>query len=190
MSTILIAYGTTEGHTRSICERIAEWLHELGYSAELLDTQDAEENMALAGFDGFIVAGSLHQTQHQIALERFVSRNAADLAARPSLFLSSSLTASGKDDEHQAEARKCIEEFCKVTKWQPTEAFPIAGALLYSRYDWLKKAMMRFIVARNGGDTDDSRDYVYTDWDELRSIVERFAQVHLGTVQLSASQTQ
>ena len=46
-----------------------------------------------------------------------------------------------------------------------------AGALRYSRYGWLKRRLMRSIARREGGDTDTSRDHVYTDWD----AVDRFA---------------
>ena len=48
---------------------------------------------------------------------------------------------------------------------------PIAGALLYQEYGLLKRLVMRMIAKRAGGDTDTSRDHVYTDWEAL----ERFA---------------
>ena len=47
----------------------------------------------------------------------------------------------------------------------------VAGALVYSRYGWFKARMLRRIVAKNGGDTDMSRDYEYTDW----AAIDRFA---------------
>jgi menaquinone-dependent protoporphyrinogen oxidase len=54
----------------------------------------------------------------------------------------------------------------------------LAGALPYSRYGFLKRLLMRLIVWREGGDTDDSRDYDDTDWD----AVECFARSFLGEI--------
>ena len=45
-----------------------------------------------------------------------------------------------------------------------------------TRYNWLKRWMMRRIVAKAGGDTDTSRDYEYTDWEALRVFCEQFAK--------------
>ena len=50
----------------------------------------------------------------------------------------------------------------------------VAGALVYSRYNWLTRWMMRRIARKEGGDTDTARDYEYTDWDALRRDVEIF----------------
>ena len=46
-----------------------------------------------------------------------------------------------------------------------------AGALLYTRYGWVKRHLMRAIARHEGGDVDTSRDHDYTDWD----AVEHFA---------------
>lgn len=50
----------------------------------------------------------------------------------------------------------------------------VKGALPYTRYNWLKKIMKR-IVSKAGGDTDTTRDYEYTDWDDLRVFAREFA---------------
>ncbi|MNC94612.1 Protoporphyrinogen IX dehydrogenase [menaquinone] [compost metagenome] len=52
----------------------------------------------------------------------------------------------------------------------------MAGALPYSKYNWVKRWMMRRIVAKAGGDTDTSRDYEYTDWNDLRAFAKEFIQ--------------
>ena len=39
---------------------------------------------------------------------------------------------------------------------------------------------MRRIVARAHGDTDTSRDYEYTDWDDLRLFAQTFAERLVG----------
>ena len=47
----------------------------------------------------------------------------------------------------------------------------MAGALPYTRYNFLVRFVMRRISKAEGGDTDTSRDYEYTDW----AAVDRFA---------------
>ena len=51
---------------------------------------------------------------------------------------------------------------------------PVAGALPYTRYNWFIRRVMKRIAAKAGGDTDTTRDYEYTDWQDLRSFAEQF----------------
>ena len=53
----------------------------------------------------------------------------------------------------------------------------VAGALPYTKYGWLKRMMMKRIVAKAGGDTDTTRDYEYTDWIDLRNFARDFAEL-------------
>ena len=48
----------------------------------------------------------------------------------------------------------------------------IAGALLYTRYNPLVRFVMRRISRANGGPTDTSRDYEFTDWSGLDKLVD------------------
>ena len=62
----------------------------------------------------------------------------------------------------------------------------VAGALPYTKYGWLKKWIMRRIVAKAGGDTDTTRDYEYTDWNDVREFARAFAQRLEGSHAASA----
>jgi menaquinone-dependent protoporphyrinogen oxidase len=53
----------------------------------------------------------------------------------------------------------------------------VAGALRYTKYNFFVRWMMKRIVAAAGGDTDTSRDYEYTDWQDLRAFADRFSAV-------------
>ena len=53
---------------------------------------------------------------------------------------------------------------------------PVAGALEYSKYNPLKRWIMKRIAAKAGGGTDTSRDYDYTDWDDLQQFAEAFGR--------------
>jgi menaquinone-dependent protoporphyrinogen oxidase len=43
-----------------------------------------------------------------------------------------------------------------------------AGALLYSRYAWHERLIIRLIMWITNGPTDTSRDVDFTDWDRVR----------------------
>ena len=49
-----------------------------------------------------------------------------------------------------------------------------AGALVYTRYGWLKRRIMRRIAEADGRDVDTSRDHEYTDWQAVREFTTDF----------------
>jgi menaquinone-dependent protoporphyrinogen oxidase len=76
--------------------------------------------------------------------------------------------------QHEATVSRELDaiknRFLEETGWRPVETKMVAGALPYSRYNWLKRWMMKRIVRKAGGDTDTARDYEYTDWDDVRAF--------------------
>lgn len=180
MAKILIAYGTTEGHTRTICEQVRDWLVESGHDILLVDTKAKTPVPSFDGIECAIVAGSLHQEKHQPALVRFVKKYREILENVPSLMLSVSLTAVLRDDKHLAEAKVCVDRFTVDTRWMPKTVHLVAGALKYTKYDWMKRMLMKMIAKKNGGDTDVHQDYVYTDWDDLKAVVFSFVGARTG----------
>jgi menaquinone-dependent protoporphyrinogen oxidase len=173
---VAIVYGTTEGHTRLIAQRIAEWLSKDGHELQLVDSAAVPADLDLGQFEAFIVAGSIHAGKHQAPLIHFAKTHAPDLREKPSAFISANLTAVLEDESHSAEVQACIERFFQETDWVPTLYTPVAGALLYTQYDWLKRMLIRAIVKQRGGDTDTSHDYEYTDWEALRQFVNGFVE--------------
>ena len=67
-------------------------------------------------------------------------------------------------DEHTATAHGLVQELLDETGFSPDIVAMFAGALVYTQYGWFKRHLMRAIVKREGGDTDMSKDYEYTDW--------------------------
>ena len=125
-------------------------------------------------YDGLIVGGPIHGGKHPRQLVKCVSKNCKSLNERPSAFFSLSLSAAG-NEEQQGDATRCLNEFVEQTGWQPNASTIVAGALLYRKYGFFKRWMMKMIVKRGGGDTDTSRDYVYTDWESLDEFANEFA---------------
>jgi len=174
MKSVLVVYGTTEGQTRKIAEFIANALKAGGVKVELLDSADERASLVQPTYAAAIVCGSLHQFRFQASLRRFVKDNASWLAGIPAAFVAVSLTAALKDDGSRGELQELAQEFYRETGWTPAITRQVAGALRYSEYDYFKRLVMKLIAGQKGGDTDTSRDYEYTDWDDLAGFVEEF----------------
>jgi len=176
MTHILVVYGTTDGHTRKIAEVLAEDLRALRCCVDIVDAAGLLHRLSPEGYDGVIVAASVHIGDYQRSVARWVRTHAATLNQLPTAFLSVCLAVLEKSDKTKRELAGIIERFFARTGWHPPIAKPIAGAVLYTRYGWLKRVMMKRIVSKAGGGTDTTRDYEYTDWNDLRVFAEGFAR--------------
>jgi menaquinone-dependent protoporphyrinogen oxidase len=94
MTKIMIGYGTTEGQTARIAERIAEVIRGQGFEVQALDLKGSSD-VVLDTYDAVIVGGSIHMGKHEDHVADFVRRNRATLERLPSAFFSVSLAAHG-----------------------------------------------------------------------------------------------
>ncbi len=173
MARILLVYGTTEGHTASIAERMASVMRDDGHEVEMLDSREARKKVVTEPFDGIVVGGSIHAGDYQSSLREFVKRNREVLERTPSAFFSVSLSAADSDEESVADTQQMIDKFIAETGWRPQRVENIAGALVYTQYNFFIKQVMKLIVKQQGhGDLDTSKDHDFTDW----AAVERFAR--------------
>ena len=178
MARVLIVYSTKEGHTREIAERIARTIHDEGNEIQLSDA-NAARKQSLATFDGILVGGSVHLGAYQASLRDFVKRNREALERIPSSFFSVSMSAGDSSKESIAEVQTTLDKFFHDTGWHPRHVENFAGALLYTRYNFLVRFVLKRIVKSKGRpEVDTSRDYDLTDW----AAVERFAHEFAGSI--------
>lgn len=182
---ILICYASTEGQTRKIARFCARTLIAAGHSVEVLPATDAHD-LALAGFDGAILAGSVHMGRLQAELGTFARDHAAALNGMPSMLLQVSLAAAGEDAEERADLGRIAIDFCKHAGWDPGEIHHVAGAFRFTEYDFFKGWAMRYIAARKGQKIDPGTDTEFTDWEALARILRRWRALK-GTPRLAAS---
>jgi len=160
---------------RQKSRRLAQTLTTEGNVVDVRDARRIEREVMPEAYDGVIVAASIHARGYQRAVRRWVRRHAAALNGLPTAFLSVCLAVLEHRPEVEGDLRRILERFVARTGWHPTISQHIAGALLYTRYGWLKKRIMRRIVAKASADTDTSRDYEYTDWKALEEFAHSFA---------------
>lgn len=177
MSRILIVYGTTEGHTQEIVRRMAAAIDAGGDFAEVLDSKYARDVELSDEYDGILVGGSVHAGDHQSSLREFVKNNREMLERVPSAFFSVSLAAAHADAEARGETQVAIDKFALETGWKPKRVEAIAGALVYTQYNFFIRHLMKIIVKHEGRtELDTSRDYDFTDWDRVEQFAREFAK--------------
>ncbi len=174
---VLVVYGTMEGQTRKIGERIVERIREHGSDAQLFDSTSLPNDLDVGAYDAVVVAASVHQHRHQASVVHFVRANLEQLRAKPTTFVSVSLATVLEED--QPEAQEYVDQFLAETGWHPTETVLAAGALLYTEYDFFKRQIMKLIVWKGGGPTDASRDYEFTDWEALSVVSQVWWRIDL-----------
>jgi menaquinone-dependent protoporphyrinogen oxidase len=173
---IAVFYETAEGHTALVAERIRAALAEQGHEVRVIRCREAGA-ADFEGADGFVVGASIHMGKHHAKALKFIERHREALAARPSAFFSVNLSAKSKDPERQADARRYLEELPGLTGWTPDLRASFAGAVPYTKYGFVVRRLMRSINEKDDGDTDTSRDFVYTDWDRVREFALDFARL-------------
>ena len=172
MSTVLIAYGTTEGQTAKIADVIAEVLREKGHETDAVDVRALADTVP-AGQDAVIIGASIHMGKHDKHVVELVQKNLDVLSRLPSAFFSVSLAAHGDAEESAG----YVAQFEQETGWQPDKVAMFGGALLYTQYGFFKRHLMKKIASDKPGHLglDLSRDYVYTEWDAVKRFAEHFA---------------
>jgi len=175
MKPVAVLYATREGQTRKIAGHIAEGLRKRGLRTVLSNVKDAT-GTDLPSYSPAILAASVHAGRHEREMLRFVKLNRSELNELPTAFVSVTLSQAGVErPSASAEERKVFtagvtgvaDEFLYETGWRPTHIKPVAGALLYTKYNPLMRFVMKRIAKKAGAETDTSRDYEYTDWAEL-----------------------
>lgn len=170
----LIVYGTTEGHTAKVAAAMASTLQTRGASVSVQNSA-APWTSDPADYSAVIVAASVHAGTYQRPVRRWVHAHHLALNQRPCAFISVCLAVLNRTPKVERDLGAALQRFFEETGWKPAESKIVAGALPYTKYPWWKRWMMRRIVAKAHGDVDTSRDYVYTDWEDLEEFVIRFS---------------
>ena len=176
----VIFYTTREGHTRRIAEHVATKLRRHHIGADLYDVSALRQPIDWSPYDWACVAASVDAGHHEREMIRFVKAHRAELEWLRAAFLSVTLSEAGAEDpkatqerraKSAADAQRMIDVFVQETGWHSVHVLPVAGALAYSQYNVVKRAIMKRIARKAGAPTDTTRDYEFTDWAELDCFI-------------------
>lgn len=175
---VLIVYGTTEGHTRELCHFAAERLRAEGHQATVEEAGPDDAHPDPGAYDAVVLAASLHTGRYQAALVHFARTQHERLNARPSAFISVSLSAAGVNPGDWEGLEQCLARFEHETLWTPKAVHQAAGAIRYSRYGVFKRLALMFIARRRGHATVMWRDEDLTDYEALAKFVLAFVNAN------------
>jgi menaquinone-dependent protoporphyrinogen oxidase len=171
---LLIVYGSSGGHTTRIVDRLVDVALSREHQVQVMDCDKLPSDFSTRFFDAVIVGAPVYFGKHHRGVAQFVRTRGDELAGRPCAFFSVSLAAAAARPEDRAEAVDYVRDFVRETAWRPGLTAVFAGALRYSQYGLVTRAVMKRISKRAGGDTDTSQDYDYTDWEAVRLFGEGF----------------
>jgi menaquinone-dependent protoporphyrinogen oxidase len=181
----IVFYATREGQARRLAEHVGVDLRAHGVAVDLVDVRAVPDAIDWTAYGIVFVVASVHIGRHEREMRRFVTRYRRELEAASAAFVSITLSQAGAQDEDAPVARRAqaradvqhmIDVFTAETGWRPAHVLPVAGALKYTKYNWLVRLAIKRIAKANGASTDTSRDWEFTDW----SAVDRFVQEHAG----------
>ncbi|MFO8010364.1 MAG: flavodoxin domain-containing protein [Dehalococcoidia bacterium] len=177
MAGILILFGTGEGQTRKVANRISRVVQEKGHEAMVVQGNKAPEDFSAAGFDAAFVGTSIHMGLHQLSVRRLVRDNIESFNRIPTAYFCVCLHACGKKEKDRKQAQAYIDDFNKYTGLQPRKMAVFAGALRYPYYNFVKRYVAKLVARRVGADTDTRQEYYeYTDWEAVDAFAVEFLE--------------
>ncbi len=171
MSRILVAYSTTDGHTRHICERLQQVIAGQGDDVTVVPLAQADA-LELPGFDKIVIGASIRYGKHQPAVAQFIARHQALLESRPNAFFSVNIVAR-KPEKNQPDTNPYLIKFLRQITWKPRLLAVFAGRLDYPSYGVFDRFMIRLIMRLTHGPTDPKAVIEFTDWQQVEAFGRR-----------------
>ncbi len=169
MGNSLVIYSSTDGHTKSICERIINFSDNEN-KVKIVSLNEAA-NFNLSEFNKIIIGASIRYGKHSKDLYKFIELNKSILDSKDGIFFSVNVVAR-KSEKNTPDTNPYIKKFLKISKWSPKKIGVFAGKVDYPKYGFLDKYIIKFIMFITKGPTDTSKSYEFTDW----SKVDNFAK--------------
>ena len=175
MANILLAYSTVDGHTLSICERIAEIVRWEGHDVALVAIDDGP-TIDLDAYDKIIIGASIRYGKHRPQVVNLINSNTAKLESRPSAFFSVNVVAR-KPEKNPPETNPYLQKFLKQISWRPKYMAVFAGKIDYPRYGFWDRLAIRFIMWMTKGPTDPTAVVEFTDWTKVDEFARDFNEM-------------
>ncbi len=164
MPDTIIIYSSTDGHTKTICRRLTNFLKD-GDEIKIVSLDDVN-GLKLSDFNKIIIGASIRYGKHSKKLYKFVNLNKDILNQRQSVFFSVNVVAR-KLEKSTPDTNPYIKKFLKISNWKPKKIGVFAGKLDYPNYGFFDKYAIKLIMFLTNGPTDTSKSYEFTDWSKV-----------------------
>ena len=167
MVKALLIYSSVDGHTKTICEKIAQ---ELKGDAHIAPISDIPEN--IDSFEIIVIGASIRYGKYREEVYNFIEENRALLEAKKNAFFSVNVVAR-KADKDTPETNPYVRKFLDKVSWNPKLVDVFAGQIDYPRYGFFDKYAIKMILWITDGPTDTSKKYDFTDWTRVKSFANK-----------------
>lgn len=171
----LLLYSSHDGHTKRIVSTIADRVCVKDVECDIGNLKERQD-YDLTQYSKVLIGASIRYGYFSRAVRRYAIQNEKELNARTTAFVGVNLTAR-KEGKNTPETNAYVRKFLEGTPWKPTAAAVFAGALYYPRYNTFDRVMIRFIMRITGGETDTTKEIVYTDWKKVDEFADKFASL-------------
>ena len=169
MPDTLIIYSSTDGHTKTICKRLINFLKD-GDKIEIVSLEQAKK-FELSEYNKVIIGASIRYGKHSKELYKFVNLNKDILNQKKSVFFSVNVVAR-KSEKSTPNTNPYIKKFLKISDWRPKKIGVFAGRVDYPSYGFFDKYIIKLIMLLTNGPTDTSKSYEFTDWSKVDEFCE------------------
>ena len=167
MPDTLIIYSSTDGHTKTICKRLINFLKD-GDKIEIVSLEQAKK-FELSEYNKVIIGASIRYGKHSKELYNFIELNRNILDQKQSIFFSVNVVAR-KSEKNTPETNPYIKKFLKISQWRPKKIGVFAGRVDYPNYGFFDKYIIKFIMFLTNGPTDTSMAYEFTNWQKVQEF--------------------
>jgi menaquinone-dependent protoporphyrinogen oxidase len=174
MAQLLIAYATTDGHTRHIADHLRGILTARGHAVTVKPIAECGK-ADIDACDAVVIGASIRYGKHQPRVGEFIERHQAALEARPNAFFSVNVVAR-KPGKDVPEGNPYLQKFLRTITWKPQRLAVFAGRIDYPSYGFLDRTMIRFIMWMTKGPTDPKAVVEFTDWSRVDAFGETIAR--------------
>ena len=175
MAQILIAYSTTDGHTRDICARLQTIVEDKGDSVSLVEIKQ-DPDLDIKPFDKVIIGASIRYGKHSPEAFEFIRKNENILNEKPNAFFSVNVVAR-KPEKNKPETNPYLIKFLKQITWNPKVVEVFAGRLDYPKYTFFDRQMIRLIMWMTKGPTAPDTVVEYTNWTQVGHFGEKITKM-------------
>ena len=165
MSSCLIIYSSTDGHTKNICEKIVGFFNNKDL-VKLISLSEVNK-IDLTKFNKIVIGASIRYGK----LYKFIELNKEILNQRNSIFFSVNVVAR-KPEKSTPNNNPYIKKFLKISQWQPKKIGVFAGRVDYPNYRFFDKYAIKLIMYLTNGPTDTSLSYEFTNWQKVKEFSE------------------
>lgn len=174
VSKILLTYFGVYGQTRKICERIQAELRGRGDEVDVVPLVDP--GIDLSRYDAIVIGASIRHGKHNPAVLDFIRAHLSTLQSKPSGFFSVNLVAR-KPAKNTPETNPYVKAFMAKLPWKPQLVGVFAGILDYTKYGFIDRNAIRFIMHLTKGPTDVTRTVEFTNWDDVQAFAGKVASL-------------